>query len=141
MKLKHFSLLLLIPIIVSCASAPPPAVQQDKEMVFTVENQKVFDAVKTYFFENDIEIVAGSKDSGFLTARKKLNSEMTTAILLGSAKVIYTNYNISFIQLDNSTKVMVKIATAYADGSYSSEAPQAEYQKFWAILKSKLSII
>jgi|WetSurMetagenome_2_1015567.scaffolds.fasta_scaffold100253_4 hypothetical protein len=123
--------------LVSCATLPPVE-ESDKQTTYTVSYGNVFDAVKTYLFENNIEITAGSKDSGFINARKKLNSEMVTAIMTGSARVIYTNYQISFTTDNNQVKVMAKIYTAYSDGSYPTEASKQEYQIFWNALNAKL---
>lgn len=124
-------------LLVSCTTLPPVE-ETDKQATYTNPYGDVFDAVKTYFFENNIEITAGSKDSGFINARKKLDSEMVTAIMLGAARVIYTNYQISFTTDNNQVKIMAKIYTAYSDGSYPNEASKQEYQVFWNALNTKL---
>lgn len=134
---KLLFVILTISLFGACVTYPP-ATDEDRIFYLDISLNKTFDAIKQILFNRNAQIMAGSKDSGFLNARIKLDSEVTTAILTGEVRVIYTYYNISFIEENGKTKVLLRITTAYADGSYESEMPQAYYQQFQADLRETI---
>ena len=129
-------LLLFIPFIVFACMATPPATEEDFTHTYDASYDDVFEAVKITLFNMNAEIVAGSRDSGFLNARVKLPSEFITAFLLDEAKLIYINYHIMF---NPGITVRIKIFTAYADGGYPSAADKDVYLAFWQSIEDNLT--
>ncbi len=139
MKKTIICLAIIIVIIssIGCVSAPP-ATEQDKMFIVNNNMDDTFNAIKQLLFNYSAEIVSGSKESGYLNARVKLKSEVLSVLILGEMKLVYSNYQISFIEMDNKIKILLNMYTAYSDGSYPSEHPQPAYQQFWTDLNNIL---
>ncbi|MGO9287373.1 MAG: hypothetical protein ACLQIJ_01260 [Polyangia bacterium] len=130
--------LVLAALLTSCATTPP-ATDADRVGVFPdVSADKVFEAVKAALFDMKADIVAGSKESGFLNAREAINTTVATTILLGEAEMVYINYNIMFHADENGTKVQLKMIRAYENGTYPNEEPHAKYAEFWGLVNKYL---
>ena len=129
-------LLLFVPIILFACVMSPPATEEDFTHIYDASYDDVFEAVKITLFDLGAEIVAGSRDSGFLNARVKLPSEFITTFLLDDTKLIYINYHIMF---NPGTIVRLKIFTAYADGGYPHAADRDAYLIFWQSIGNNLT--
>lgn len=132
--------LILAALLTSCTTTPyTPATDEDRVSVFSdVSYDKAFEAVKAALFDLNANIVAGSKESGFLSAKEALDSTAITTFMLGRARIIYVNYNIVFHATDNETKVQLKMVSAYEDGTFPSEGSHERYVQFWDLVRKYL---
>jgi hypothetical protein len=138
MKKLALTALVLSALLTSCETTPyTPATSEDRVGVFLLYD-KTFEAVKAALFDLNADIVAGSKESGFLNAKEALDSTAITTIMLGRARIVYVNYNIVFRATDDETKVQLKIGTAYEDGTFPSEGNHERYVKFWDLVRKYL---
>lgn len=130
MKKIILSVIILIILFSGCASSPP-ADPEDKEKIISSAYDSVFEATKRTFMEMGVEITGGSKESGFLNGKKNLNTAVLTTFMTGTARTIFTYYEVSFIENGESTTVLCRITTSYSDGTYPNKGRKDDYVKFW----------
>ena len=109
-----------------------PAAESDRSAVFPdATSDSAFEAVKSAYFDLNIDITAGSKESGYLNGREKLDSAVATSLFPGT-RATYNNYNcVVLTQSDNSIRIKIKITNASEEGTSPREASHETYARFW----------
>jgi hypothetical protein len=109
-----------------------PAEEGDQSAVYAdATYDSAFEAVKNAYFDLNVDITAGSKESGFLNGREMLESERATALIPGTRLVYNSYYSVILSQSDDSIRIRIRIVNEYRDGTSRSEASHAVYARFW----------
>jgi hypothetical protein len=128
--------------IFSCASTDstpassadsPAAAESDRSVEYPyATSDTAFEAVKSAFFDLEVEITSGSKADGFLNGRRMVKSTPATALFPGRARSTWDSYScVIVVQSDNSIRIKIRIMRSNDDGTVSGEAGHDVYAPFW----------
>jgi len=137
---KYVILYLLVFLSILACQTIPPVTDSDRIKIFSYSNDEVFEAIKSAFFDLNIEIIEGSKDGGFLVGKRNIGGETIFAIMTGEQHTLYGIYRINLSQESNeSTCIKARLVSALEDGSNEDEYNKYRYDEFWEIVLKHLS--
>jgi hypothetical protein len=118
-----------------------PSAEGDRSANYAAAtSDSAFEAVKSAYFDLNVDITAGSKEAGYLNGREKIGSEVATALLPGRTRLIYNNYNCVILgQSDNSIQIKIRIINAFEDGTSAREVSHEVYATFWEKVNEALT--
>lgn len=135
--MKKIVFLALAVVLASCASMSPPAEQADKQRIYEVDYDMLFNAAKAVLLDNECKITVASKDGGLLQGEKILMSTGFTEMLVGEKGGILSYYDITFLP-GSQTTIYLENYVQYKDGTARNAGKQDEYLRFWMQLEEKL---
>ena len=121
-------------LLFSCTTWEP-ATSEDRSRRFSVPVETAFAALKGAYFDFELDITAGSLESGFLNGQKEAGGAFSQ-VAIGQA--IFWKCNAVLFPDGNTTTIKLKLESVVQDNSARSELGHLTYEEFWALIDQNM---